>query len=128
MGKFFKGWRWKIGVLTLVMACVLMGGWMRSFVATDVWFASTSRIASLNGNFEWMSFDNAPKHFIRRRSFGADQRDSINGAWAVLKTEHPNKMTRIPYWSIVLSLTLLSAYLLLAKPKKAVEPTTADGA
>jgi len=31
MGEFFKGWRRKIGVLTLVMACVMMGAWVRSF-------------------------------------------------------------------------------------------------
>ena len=31
MGDFFKPWRRKIGVVTLVMACVMMGGWVRSF-------------------------------------------------------------------------------------------------
>ena len=30
MGDYFKPWRRKIGVLTLVMACVFMGAWVRS--------------------------------------------------------------------------------------------------
>ena len=30
MREFFKPWRRKIGVVTLVMACVLMAGWVRS--------------------------------------------------------------------------------------------------
>ena len=36
MGDFFKGRRRKIGCVTLVMACVLMGMWMRS-----VWFCDS---------------------------------------------------------------------------------------
>ena len=31
MRVFFKSWRRKIGVLTLVMACVFAAGWVRSF-------------------------------------------------------------------------------------------------
>lgn len=36
---------------------------------------------------------------------------------------------KIPYWSIVLPLTLLAAYLLLSKrpPEKRCEPATAEG-
>jgi len=30
MGDYFKGWRRKCGLLTLMMACVAMGGWVRS--------------------------------------------------------------------------------------------------
>ena len=30
LGNFFHGWRRKLGVVTLVLACVFMGGWMRS--------------------------------------------------------------------------------------------------
>ena len=39
MGDFFKGWRRKVGLLTLLMACVFMGGWVRSqdrFDALDI--------------------------------------------------------------------------------------------
>ena len=35
MGEFFKGWRRKVGVVTLAMALVFMGGWVRSLVIDD---------------------------------------------------------------------------------------------
>ena len=30
MGEFFHGWRRKVGIVTLVIACVFMAGWVRS--------------------------------------------------------------------------------------------------
>ena len=35
MFTFFHGWRRKAGVLTLLLACVVMGGWVRSLAITD---------------------------------------------------------------------------------------------
>ncbi len=35
MGNFFKPWRRKIGVVTLLMALVSAGGWVRSLTITD---------------------------------------------------------------------------------------------
>ena len=35
MGEFFQGWRRKIGCVTLVMAFVLVLGWIRSFYVED---------------------------------------------------------------------------------------------
>src|SRR5882757_6755381 len=35
MGEFFRGWRRKIGVVTLVMASVLTVGWTRSLTLHD---------------------------------------------------------------------------------------------
>jgi hypothetical protein len=35
MGDYFKPWRRKIGVVTLVVACVFMAGWIRSFNFAD---------------------------------------------------------------------------------------------
>jgi len=35
MREFFRGWRRKVGVMTLLMACVFMGGWLRSLITTD---------------------------------------------------------------------------------------------
>jgi len=36
MGEFFKGWRRKTGVVTLVMACVFMSAWVRSQTTIDI--------------------------------------------------------------------------------------------
>src|SRR4051794_19488286 len=35
MRDFFKGWRRKLGCVTLVMACVFMAGWVRSIGISD---------------------------------------------------------------------------------------------
>jgi hypothetical protein len=35
LNTFFRGWRRKIGVLTLLITCVLTGGWLRSLSTQD---------------------------------------------------------------------------------------------
>jgi hypothetical protein len=49
MHTFFYGWRRKVGVVTLVMACVFMGVWIRSRVAPDTItiFARNGSLAQL---------------------------------------------------------------------------------
>ena len=44
MSSFFRGWRRKIGVVTLLMACVFMAGWTRSMVADDIAYVRTSEL------------------------------------------------------------------------------------
>ena len=56
MGTFFHGRRPKIGVVMLVMACVLMVGWIRSHIANDrllIWLGwSDMHLGSRNGSIE----------------------------------------------------------------------------
>ena len=35
MREFFKGWRRKMGCVTLLMVCALMGAWARSYSVFD---------------------------------------------------------------------------------------------
>jgi len=44
MGNFFHGWRRKTGVVTLIMACMFMGGWIRSLSETDVFTLPIGRL------------------------------------------------------------------------------------
>ena len=57
MRSFFKGWRRKTGVVTLVMACVFAGEWMRSYERHDrviVFFpASFHTVYSHQGCLVW---------------------------------------------------------------------------
>jgi hypothetical protein len=46
MGDFFKPWRRRIGVVTLVMACAFMGWWVRSQFYYDA-VASDTRLNQL---------------------------------------------------------------------------------
>ncbi len=123
VGEFFKGWRRKAGLVTLAMACVLMVGWMRSYLIidavslgavkqgqslmskggrlglTDQWFYDKDQLY-------WKSFTIAQARIMFPIHGGPDIR-----FWVV------------PYWSLVLPLTLLSAWLILAKPRKAKAAT-----
>ena len=153
MGEFFKGWRRKAGLVTLVMACLLTVGWMRSIAEFDCfcltgnswlhvsWFNVT--IQSAEGRLTlfrdspdygiaalWWSGENAKTiepydplgvaegiHIEWRRDWAC----FTFGAYHVLEGTEliRTDVYDIPYWSLVLPLTLLSAWLILIKPRKA---------
>lgn len=120
MKEFFKGWRHKVGVVTLLMALVLMGGWVRSLFQHDLlWIETGERsylLVSTDGCFRGTT---ARFHF-----------ESVLG-WIGQKKERPTEVVRyttingsvtmseadIPYWYFVLPLTLLSACLIVWKPR-----------
>ena len=176
MGEFFKGLRRKVGLLTLLMALVFMGGWVRSRTKLDTisvnptfgqlyiwsgWEVICIRMVShseyenkrpvywswcdIRSTFEWRSvyapliggqdifelnamegikFELMPHQKMAEaivRQFNTRE-DSLKDAITL----------RLPYWSITVSLTLLSAFLLLTKPRKSTqmkitEPSPAEG-
>src|ERR1700750_278191 len=61
MREFFLGWRRRIGVATLVLACVFLAGWVRSFVVNDQISirrstSTTHHIASNRSRLFWYAF------------------------------------------------------------------------
>ncbi len=152
MGDFFKPWRRRMGLLTLVMACLLGAEWGRSVTTFDQLRWSTEHslhtCVSTGGHLLWNS------HFMerpltpefRRVSFWLhgdaknqpiDYLENTNIVWELrFGTFIIGKSTMriygittryvvaIPYWLIVLPLTLLSAYLLLSKPRPAKKAET----
>ena len=147
MGDFLKGWRRKTGLCLLVMAMPLTMAWLRSFnVATVMTFHLGGRgdyLESVDGTLSWMR-GNQPYYFRTRRTYShtIGERDRVDrwiefdfdrrGTWMGFEfgvtSRHepwsPNyyEVWVIPYWSIVLPLTLLSAYLLLTKPRSVTTP------
>lgn len=138
MGDFFRPRRKKIGLVSLITACVLMGFWVRSFSVVDV---LTCPVAI---HLTWLGFPEAESEyypaFVSLRggfTFGLVDRKSIFtsgkasiGIWFRYPdpdgsqfAEHP----RIPYWLSVIPLTLLSGWLLLIKSSSATEETLAHG-
>ena len=137
MGEFFKPWRRKMGVLTLVMAVLSATVWVRSLSIQDVFRVSLKRpymLSSMNGSLSWfIDYDGSP--LAGAWSIGPagnfDNRFNglgLNWNWKVcgfaegtFLAPFPNfqKVTffMIPYWSIVFPLTLLSAWFLLNKPR-----------
>ena len=148
MGDFFKPWRRKIGVLTLVMACGFMGLWIKS--SKDCYFIQLlgQRFAAgPNGisifvtpkyHFNWVTFHSEPTddRFPFRGFDGEWLWESQCPGFKFGKAEHvcglPFQHATIfwvstaPYWSIVMPTTLLAAYLLLSKMRIAKPKTIAE--
>ena len=102
--------RRKLGVMTLLMACVFTAGWVKShfdygaiklFVINRDRAVLDTNLSSLNG---WLEL----------RFEDASQSRAASLAWPA-----PIFRIRLPYYIIVVPLTLLSAYLLLSKPRTA---------
>jgi hypothetical protein len=144
MQTFFHCWRRKAGCFTLVMACVLMIGWLRSIVVCDVIGIPISRtmewhVASEDQQLFWTPDPYAPSlpHwstipltkakpdpfyvFIgvywhwRWLGFGFGQR-TVDIAWDAPPLPSATAIA-VPYWSLVLPLTLLSGWLLVGSRK-----------
>jgi len=147
MGEFFNGWRRKTGCVLLVMAALLTGAWLRSYVFLDeISFhmlgtsgdidsergklayirsslQSSSTVAryshelkDLDRGSTWLSVYDSPATTHWRWEYG--------GFLFCESTNHHSRVWAIPYWSFVLPISLLSAYLILWPGKrKAAQPT-----
>ena len=147
MTDYFKPWRRTFGMITLVVVCMFAAAWVRSFTSTETICIPMEKIWSLisvDGHFavcvvqtdsgpphpEWDSspfqpfkefLDNGGTPLWHWQCFGFHK---VVFSYLTDKTV----MLCAPCWSIVIPLTMLSAYLLLSKPrsmnrKKSVEPT-----
>lgn len=148
MREFFNGWRRKAGVVTLVLACVFTAGWVRSFTTLDglffnpgptrlMLFSTVGKLSlaiRINGELK-----HEPFYWLRRPPAPAAHRlpdDPFEGPfstrWSLFGFEFkemarlPYPIWTVPYWSIVLPLTLLSAWLLLSKPRVAKPKIVAE--
>jgi hypothetical protein len=147
MWQFFHGWRRKMGLVTLVMAILFVECWARGHAVKDViqlgngsGVVFDSIILSRHG-LMWVRYES-----LDLSAFGwtpgwsvvpIEQAASLHSgesrivydvksrwAWcgfdfcdasdADSRSVHRN----IPYWSMAIPLTLLSAYLILCKPRK----------
>lgn len=151
MGGYFKPLRRKFGLLTLVMACVLMAGWLRSQgVGEELRISSSDRtyhlLFSSPGWLGWIVFHDpegiTPAVF---RPFYGRRLQNDNSPFAMVcvhwdqnknqfseSFDAPNPHLIMPYSSVVVPLTLISLWLLLAKPRKSTpkkisEPIPAEG-
>lgn len=135
MSTFFHGWRRKAGCVALAMALAFMAGWLRSqFVfdnfnirraGTMNWFGIESKRQTLC--FSWVQDNSGSEVTI---PFWMTHDPSIRGTelgltkigefryFVYLGDEYPRGIILFgPYWSVTMPLTLLSAYLILWKPR-----------
>jgi hypothetical protein len=148
MGGFFQGWRRKTGCATLVMACVFMAGWVRSQSWFDnlkmPWFdGSVVLIQSFGGGIDFCRRANPFQRNWYFESMELAKSDWANpdgslkplDPWPVHQVEwrrdwagfhlgaaqlgqRRDQDLMIPYWSIAIPLTFLSARLLVGKSRK----------
>lgn len=131
--EFFKPWRRRIGVVTLVLACVLMAGWVRSqSMADDIYFTAGDRrnhLRSAYGQFFWGGWPAEGRQSFHRSSDRiADlEAEDFNWGSSWFRETPPNCSIHwaTPYSYVTPFLTLLSAYLLLSKPRPATKPEPA---
>jgi hypothetical protein len=149
MGKFFKGWKRKTGCCSLVVALALCGLWVRSLTNRDqcvpypahnpdtrFYFIQSER--STLGLVKIQSpvpFDLAPLRFWSSNRFKPSYPSNLDqftkARWSFCGVEFrggtmggETTMTAflLHYWSIVVPLTLISAWCLLTKSRS--KPTT----
>ena len=146
MGEYFKPFRRGVGVVTLVMACVFMAGWVKSVVAIDivviplggksaVTVFSEDQLFGVQYHFErlglhsttrlgWISDLNA--HHISTNLYTDVRLTWHYRIWGFSCAEYLKNRANgcqlifwlIPYWSFTIPLTLISLWLLLTKPRK----------
>jgi hypothetical protein len=145
MDSYFKPWKRKIGLLTLAMACVFAAGWVRSQTTVDLMYLDfpNSNFVFISGSgsflivrdtrFTWadpavvtkMSVILVPVDYsyfnVRgyRRGWAATNVGVYSSVEDALMNGTPTAMT--PYGYVVIPLTLLSAFLLLSKPRKSTQ-------
>ena len=140
MREFFRGWRRKVGCVTLVMACVLMAGWVRSLQVIEA--------ISLPGTLNKTTLLMSNPHVLTL-IFGPEESPADTGYfWFESRDENPLDdfadawswrfcgfgvadvhtdgefitVWMLPYWAFTIPLTLLSAYLIVWKPRQPPKP------
>jgi hypothetical protein len=144
MTEFFKGWRRRSGIVMLALASLFATGWVRSYVFDD-YILRDGRddiiiVESVSGGISWeRNTHDAPSqtdigweyHSIDAKSevYG-DKYDGCTVHWRWRwagfdfgELHHPFfQMTivewTIPYWAVTAPLTIISAWLILGKPRK----------
>ena len=144
VGDFFHGWRRKIGIVTLVIACVFMVGWVRSHSVQDVLSIHSGRhtsesVSSVKCVLVWQQCQIDDAEYMTALPewttypFHSETKwyDETGMVWRWQLCgfgfgELPSDLVEgvqaryffIPYWSVTVPLTLVSVWLLLSRPRK----------
>lgn len=142
----FKPWRKKVGVATLMLGCVFVAGWVRSEIVRDLvivqfsnsnpyYFASNRSQLSCDwqifssieptGRILWRTQTVQPS--IQMDGFQKYAGINFRFCGLLLLRNKWGLHWVIPYWAIVMPLTVISAWLLLSKVRhKQTESPTAE--
>ena len=141
MGDYFRPWRRKLGVVTLVLAWVFTAGWVRSVIGEDsIDFTSPLGNGSVTSRYGLILvvFDKCDGMFfgrsfaLRNVCWGEDWSSTEEHQGSKWLAQHGwftyfangcrEDHIYIPYWELMIPLTMLSAHLLLSKPRQPKQP------
>lgn len=143
MGGYLKPWRTRFGVITLAIACAATAGWVVSLtqaINLDVYLAGgLQAVAIARGHLfialvtkadppvgvGWIDYElNLLDQFPANVWEGREVRWRLNAGFfdcglciAESSSSIDVWLFVVPLWSLVISLTFLSAWLLLSKPR-----------
>ena len=132
MGDVFLGWRRKTGLVVLVLSLALTCGWLRSrFQCDQVWISVVNRrhhVLSLDDMIVWQACDISGEWFSVRcwshpltPPAGVTSDEWIARGWRSLSYELRQSSGhgewKVPYWTVVIPSTVLSAFLILWKTR-----------
>ncbi len=127
MGDYFKPWQRKMGCVTLLLTSVFIAGWVRSSFYLDR-FGFRFR-NQLPGAIT-CAFQSVHGHLGMQNIVGGGSVFTCPPGWSSTPiTAIPSRFKgriraawEVPYWKIVISLTLLSIFLLFSKPHPQPSP------
>ena len=123
MWDFFKGWRRKAGCVTLLMAALIAGSWIRSLALYEhawgasgrFWIAHARGCIHVHVSYEQNWLFSSPS-WGWQSTPDNDEESSLSPLWDWTSTSAWTAIS-VPHFGIVIPLTLLSAYLLLHKTR-----------
>ena len=142
MGEFFRETRRKECLFILAVTCFLAAGWIRSFSLIDVFSTPLVNIVSVDHSLILLLHKTLhPLHLwgvdtTDRSAMADDTLDSelrsvfVDFNWHFLGKGFgigggpAVRVILLPYWSLVIPLTVLSAFLLLSKPLSSIKRKT----
>jgi hypothetical protein len=131
MREFFRGWKRKVGCVTLGLACASAAIWLRSlFVGDGLWLVFS------NQSYTFVSADGRVG-CASGQLLGFVKTEIMFKSWnrptdpyRALAVASVPPQWMIPYWSVCQPFTLVSAWLLFSKPRPAKpshpQPTEPD--
>jgi len=129
MYAFFHGWRRKAGCVTLAMAMLLFCLWVRSHIICDrLGLLAHHRqhdLVSFNSRVYYWSFNHpGDGDFWVFQSSMSEHREEVLEANRVFweDCDVTFKQFVLPYQTVLLPISLLSAYLILWNPRKRAAP------
>lgn len=152
MFSYFRGWKRKAGLVTLVFACLFSTFWLRSLMIWDsinvpAAEGSADEVASFDGAIVWFHYPSLGNQIFRVDSEPIGQRQSKewqSGRWPqTIDSKYPYggiytasvpylgpklgykttvSISAIQYWAIVIPLNAVSAWLLLSNRREPTKP------